>query len=120
MNSEQKAFYEYGSAHEMAAMINSYVRRHLRANGYRLTIALLHECRDGYPSFVEAIRDAWTKRAVCRRTCSQCQTYQNELKDSHKNIWCPYAEIYTNGKARCVGCPFFELKEGGGRRDEEE
>ena len=59
------------------------------------------------------IRDAWQKRAVCRRTCSECQTYQRELKDSYKNIWCPYAEIYTNGKARCVGCPFFEQMKGG-------
>lgn len=69
--------------------------------------------RKHHPIRSALVKDAWKKRAVLRITCSECQTYNVELKDSFKNIWCPYAEIYTNGKSRCVGCPFFEPRKEG-------
>lgn len=61
----------------------------------------------------ELIRDAWRKRAMCRRTCADCETYQNNLKDSYGIIWCDYINAYTQGNDQCAGCPFFEPRKEG-------
>lgn len=77
MNAEQRAYFEYGMAYESAAMIRSHIRELLKQRGYRITTRLLHECRDGYASFGEAIRYALEKRKACRsmerwQDCGEC------------------------------------------------
>lgn len=93
MTLEQRAYYEYGKAVKALRI-------------FKLDFCWREETLAEFYS--DLVLSAWKKRAVLRITCSECQTYNVELKDSFKNIWCPYAEIYTNGKSRCVGCPFFE------------
>lgn len=77
MTTEQRAFFEYGKAYESAAMIRSHIRELLKQRGYEITTGLLHECRDGYASFGEAIRYAWEMRKACRRTVRSMERWQD-------------------------------------------
>lgn len=113
MTPEQKAFYEYGGTWESACLLHRAIRLKIKGGTWPTVLKVLHKYRDERTSLGEIIRDAWQKRAACRRTCAECETYRNELKDSYGTIWCDYIHNYTRGKNKCVGCPFFEPRKEG-------
>lgn len=69
MNAEQRAFYEFGVAWGVAKATKKAQSYMMVKSGTTLETGLyMYKCR-----FSHLIRDAWHKRAVCRRTCRVCE-----------------------------------------------
>lgn len=111
MTPEQKVFYEYGKARgRLEGRREEFVFVDMPFGISRAeSVGVFRRC---FPFRRSLVKDAWRKRAVCRRRCSECQTYALLVKKPDGGVWCPDAEINTNGNARCVGCPFFEQMKG--------
>lgn len=109
MSPLEKFFYEYGKAYGLMLGTKASLTSYFERSGLSCREAVKKCNRCLKPMIV----NAWERRAVSRRTCSECQTYALLVKKPNGGVWCPDAEINTNGNARCVGCPFFGQMKGG-------
>lgn len=108
MTPEQKAFYEYGKARGILAG----VRKEFVVSDVVFGISKqesITSFRKNHPLRRRLVKDAWQKRAVCRRVCGQCAHFSPDEWGPRKD-GCLKCYCWTKGTRCAAGCQDFEFR----------